>query len=629
MNELDRAMLEGFIEEVTSILERISELISLKNIKSEHIDELFRLFHTLKGLFASVGFDKTKDLIHKYEDLLSEYKNKKVVLNDEDRAQLSSIVNLLESIVSNIESGEEPFLGEIEELISRFERRMQTEEVKEIEDIKTQNISKRKTSRGIKIMIKIDPNEVLVAAKMLIILKHLKDRNVEFTLISPDMKSIEEGIVKERDLVIEASREKVQIIKDLVKEIPGVVSVVIEEEQATEQKEAAASTMQKKAEALPKTIRVDSEKLDRLLSIVENLTVLSNRLIAIASNTKNDDLISVVNLISKAVGELREEVLSLRLIPISYLFSKIPRIAYDLASKLGKKIEVTIEGGDVEIDKASLEKLHDPIIHIVRNAVDHGIEPPNERITKGKPEKGRIIVRARRSPRGIVIEVSDDGRGIDIEKIKRKALERGLVTQDKLEKMSREDLFSFLFIPGFSTSDKVTDVSGRGVGLDVVKNVIESLGGYVELQSELGKGTTIRMVLPPTTLIVKALIIRSGNIRWAIPVDSIISIQEISDIEVREIASQKVVVYRNSFVPLLSLSRIFGLEDENENIVMVCGKEKKIALRLAEVIRHMDIVVKPVPSVIRGFKGITGVTILEDGFVAPVIDPEALVRFVG
>ena len=366
-----------------------------------------------------------------------------------------------------------------------------------------------------------------------------------------------------------------------------------------------------------------------MLSIVENLTVLSNRLIAIASNTKNDDLISVVNLISKAVGELREEVLSLRLIPMSYLFSKIPRIAYDLASKLGKKIEVTIEGGDVEIDKASLEKLHDPIIHIVRNAVDHGIEPPNERITKGKPEKGRIIVRARRSPRGIVIEVSDDGRGIDIEKIKRKALERGLVTQDKLEKMSREDLFSFLFIPGFSTSDKVTDVSGRGVGLDVVKNVIESLGGYVELQSELGKGTTIRMVLPPTTLIVKALIIRSGNIRWAIPVDSIISIQEISDIEVREIASQKVVVYRNSFVPLLSLSRIFGLEDENENIVMVCGKEKKIALRLAEVIRHMDIVVKPVPSVIRGFKGITGVTILEDGFVAPVIDPEALVRFVG
>jgi len=620
LNELDKAMLESFIEEVTSILERISELISLGDIGADQINELFRLFHTLKGLFASIGFEKTKELIHKYEDLLSDYRSRGASLSDRDRAQLSAIVNLLEAILVNIDQGEQQFLRDIEELMLRFSE-------EESKAGKAEEKVSPKEKGLTRIEIRIDPNEALVAAKMLIILKQLKDKGIEYSLISPDIKSIEDGSVQDRSLIVEVPSEKTQTTIELVKNIPGVTSVTSIAEHEEKVKETILT--HRKAEALPKTIRVDSDKLDRLLSIVENLTVLSNRLIAIASNTKNDDLISVVNLVSKAVGELREEILSIRLIPLSYIFSKIPRIAYDLANKLGKKVEVVIEGADVEIDKASLEKLNDPIIHIVRNAIDHGIESPDERRAKGKPEKGKIIVRARRSPRGIVIEISDDGKGIDVEKIKKKALERGLITQEKLEKMPKEELFSFLFIPGFSTSDKITDVSGRGVGLDVVKNTIESLGGYVELQSELDKGTTIRMVLPPTTLIVRALIIRSGNVRWAIPVDSIISIQEISDAQIREIASQKVVLYRDSFVPLLSLSRIFGLEDDNENIVMICGKEKKIALRLAEVIRHMDIVVKPVPSIIRGFRGITGVTILEDGFVAPVIDPEALVRFVG
>lgn len=620
LNELDKAMLESFIEEVTSILERISELISLGDIGADQINELFRLFHTLKGLFASIGFERTKELIHKYEDLLSDYRGRGASLSDRDRAQLSAIVNLLEAILANIDQGEQQFLRDIEELMLRFSE-------EESKAGKAEEKASPKEKGLTRIEIRIDPNEALVAAKMLIILKQLKDKGIEYFLISPDIKSIEDGSVQDRSLIVEVPSEKAQTTIELVKNIPGVTSVT----SVAEHEETAKETIltHRRAEALPKTIRVDSDKLDRLLSIVENLTVLSNRLIAIASNTKNDDLISVVNLVSKAVGELREEILSIRLIPLSYIFSKIPRIAYDLANKLGKKVEVVIEGADVEIDKASLEKLNDPIIHIVRNAIDHGIESPDERRAKGKPEKGKIIVRARRSPRGIVIEISDDGKGIDVEKIKKKALERGLITQEKLEKMPKEELFSFLFIPGFSTSDKITDVSGRGVGLDVVKNTIESLGGYVELQSELNRGTTIRMVLPPTTLIVRALIIRSGNVRWAIPVDSIISIQEISDAQIREIASQKVVLYRDSFVPLLSLSRIFGLEDDSENIVMICGKEKKIALRLAEVIRHMDIVVKPVPSVIRGFRGITGVTILEDGFVAPVIDPEALVRFVG
>jgi len=614
--ELDKTFIESFTEETLSILEKIGEIILKEKITHEDVKELFRCFHTLKSLFATVGYTKTKDLIHKYEDILAEYRDKGLGLPRSEKEKIASIVNLLEEITNNIEKGEGYFEHRVIELLKEITKPSQdvSTEVKAV----TPKIALGDTP---KIRITLSQDELLVSARMALILQRLKSAGVEITLVSPPLSDIEAGNVTTRELIIEVKNKDLDNVLKIIKQIPEVVSVEVIE--AKEKKEIKPSVT-REVISLPKTIRIDSSKLDTLLTIVEDLTVLSSRLTALTSKINNEELASTVSLINKSLGKLRDEVLSMRMLPLSYIFSRIPRIALDLSRKLGKKVDVIIEGGEVEIDKASLEKLYDPIVHIVRNALDHGIEPPEERIRLGKPEIGKIYVRAYRNTKGIVIEIEDDGRGIDIDAIKQKVIDKGLALPEEVEKMSDEELLSFLFISGFSTSNRLTDVSGRGVGLDVVKNIIESLGGAVSIHTKKGVGTKITMVLPPTLLILRAIIVKSGGIKWAIPVEAVKEIFELSDIEIKRSVSGPTVYYRGKIIPVVDFAKIFGIDSGETNYLVVCGRENIVGITISEIYSQTDVVVKPLPKILRGIHTMGGVTILEDGSVAPIIDPDGI-----
>lgn len=614
--ELDKAFIESFIEEALTILEKISEIILKDEITHEDVKELFRSFHTLKSLFAAVGYTKTKDLIHKYEDILAEYRDKGLGLPREEKEKIASITNLLEEITNNIEKGEDYFEERITELLNDITQPLKSPPV----EIKAE-MPKAPVGDKPKIKITLSQDELLVSARMALILQKLKSAGVESTLLHPSLSDIESGNVSTRELLIEVKNEDLNTALNIIKNMPGVALVEVIE---AKEKKGAKPSVTKELISLPKTIRIESNKLDTLLTIVEDLTVLSSRLTALTSKINNEELASTVSLINKSLGKLRDEVLSMRMLPLSYIFSRIPRIALDLSRKLGKKVDVIIEGGEVEIDKASLEKLYDPIIHIVRNALDHGIEPPEERIKLGKPEVGKIYVRAYRSTKGIVIEIEDDGRGIDINAIKQKVVDKGLATLEEVEKMSDEELLSFLFISGFSTSSRLTDVSGRGVGLDVVKNIIESLGGTVSLHTEKGVGTKITMVLPPTLLILRAIVVTSGGIKWAIPVEAVKEIFELSDVEIKRSVGGTTVYYRGKIIPVVSLSKIFGIGSDQNNYLVVCGRENIVGITISEIYTQTDVVVKPLPKILRGIHTMSGVTILEDGSVVPIIDPDGI-----
>jgi len=618
--EIDKTFLRSFTEEALSILEKIGEILLKEEITHEDVKELFRGFHTLKSLFATIGYTKTKDLIHKYEDILAEYRDKGLGLSLEEKEKLASIVNLLEEITNNVEKGESYFEDRITELFDEISKSSKHASVKIMPE------KQKKAPEGkSKIKIVISQDEPLISARMALILQKLESENLDITVVNPSLSDIESGNVTTRELIIEVKNKDLENAVKILKQIPKVNSVEVLE---VKEKREVKPTITRETITLPKSIRIDSSKLDTLLTIVEDLTVLSSRLTALASKINNGELTSTVSLINKSLSKLRDEVLSMRMLPLSYIFSRIPRIALDLSRKLGKKVDVVIEGGDVEIDKASLEKLYDPIVHIIRNALDHGVEPPEERRKLGKPEVGKIYVRAYRNTKGIVIEIEDDGRGIDIEAIKQKVISKGLAQPEEVEKMSEEQLLSFLFISGFSTSDKLTDISGRGVGLDVVKNVIESLGGTVSLSTKKGVGTKVTMVLPPTLLILKAIIVKSGEIKWAIPVELVKEIFEMSNIEIKKSIRGPTVDYRGVIIPVVDLAKIFGVNSDKANYLVVCGKKNLVGILISEIYGQTDVVVKPLPKILRNINTMSGVTILEDGTVAPILDSEGIYKLI-
>ncbi|MGB9840670.1 chemotaxis protein CheA, partial [Thermovenabulum sp.] len=379
-----------------------------------------------------------------------------------------------------------------------------------------------------------------------------------------------------------------------------------------------------------KTLRVDIERLDNLMNLVSELIIIKTRLEEIEGDLdKDQDKREAIEYLSRITSNLHDAVMKVRMVPIENVFNRFPRIVYDLSKELNKKVNLIIEGAETELDRTVIDEIGDPLLHIVRNAIDHGIEKPEERVKIGKPEEGNLIMKAYHDGNNVVIEINDDGAGIDCERIARKAVEKGIVDEAKALRMKETELLSLIFEPGFSTSEKITDISGRGVGLDVVKSKIESLGGNVEVYTKKGEGTKFLIRLPLTLAIIQALMIKVDEEKYAIPLNTIRETVIVSTNEIKKVYKKDVIVLRGKVIPLISLHEVLETSKKgyiNEKIIVVVVKkgEKDIGLIVDDLIGEQEIVIKSLGNYLKNLKFIAGATILGDGQVALILDINSL-----
>lgn len=401
-----------------------------------------------------------------------------------------------------------------------------------------------------------------------------------------------------------------------------------------EKKPAAAKAPEKKQVSKPvvnRTVRVDIEKLDSLMNLVSELIIAKNSLVAASSNDQGNNTAfnEQIEYLENVTTNLHESVMKVRMVPIESVVVKFPRMIRDLSKKLDKKMELYMTGEETELDRTVVDEIGDPLMHLLRNSADHGLESAEVRAQRGKPEQGSIFLDAYQDGNNVVIEVRDDGNGIDVEAVKNKAIERNLVTVEQAANMSEKDIINLLFQPGFSTSEKVTDVSGRGVGLDVVKSKIESLSGEVEVKSKWGEGSTWTIRLPLTLAIIQALMVVVGGEKYAISLGSIQTIEDISPKDIKLVENEEVINLRGTVIPLIRLTEVLDVEstrstEDNLIVVIVKKGDKMAGLVIDELIGQQEIVIKSLGKYIKQCKFISGATILGDGEVALILDANAL-----
>ena len=384
--------------------------------------------------------------------------------------------------------------------------------------------------------------------------------------------------------------------------------------------------------AQTRTIRVDIEKLDALMNLFSELLIDRVRIESLAKEVKNADLIETVEHMGRVSSDLQGVVMKLRMMPVESVFNRFPRMVRDVAKTLGKKVDLIISGADTELDRTVVDEIGDPLVHLLRNSIDHGIESTEERIAAGKPETGTVHLRAFHSGNHVFIEAEDDGKGINRDVVLKRAIKNGIVTKEQGALMSDEDVFQLLFASGFSTAEVISDISGRGVGLDVVKTKIESLGGRVHITSVPGKGSKFSIQLPLTLSIIMAMMVKLGSEKYAIPLSSIVETAIIRKEQIRKVHGANMFEFRSSVIPIISLSRLFDVpnyreDGEEETEVVIVRKGDRLAgIAVDELIGQQEIVLKSLGKYLTNIFAVSGATILGDGQVALILDPNALIK---
>ncbi len=532
------------------------------------------------------------------------------------------------------------------------------------------NEALKKGLHAYKIRVMVDENCILKAARAFLVFKNLEG-HCDIIKSEPSVQDIEdERFDFDFSLVVVSSESFADIVKIIknVSEIKDAIGEeittpfeeetheevntenVVQEKQQTEQhpdvneskpvqpaqggKQPAAAA--NKTKPVGHTVRVDIEKLDILMNLVSELIIAKNGLVS-ASAVEEDGEVTVnqnfneqIEYLERVTTNLHESVMKVRMMPIESVVSKFPRMIRDLTKKLGKPMELYMSGEETELDRTVIDEIGDPLMHLLRNSADHGIESAEIRRERGKNEVGSIFLDAYQDGNNVVIEVRDDGNGIDVEKVRTKAIEKGTITEEQAAVMSDEEIINLLFRPSFSTAEKVTDVSGRGVGLDVVKSKIEALGGDVEVKSVYGEGSTFIIRLPLTLAIIQALMVKLGDEKFAISLGSIQTIEDIPVSEIKYVHAKEVIHIRGSVIPLIRLRDLLDVPGEQENqenitVVIVSKGDKYAGLVVDSLIGQMEIVIKSLGKYININKMISGATILGDGSVALIIDANTLV----
>ncbi|MEX2462225.1 MAG: chemotaxis protein CheA [Paenibacillaceae bacterium] len=679
--ELDQ-YLSMFIEESKEHLQALND--NLMNLEQNPNDiaivhNIFRSAHTLKGMSATMGYEDIASLTHQMENVLDLLRNLKLQMDSVIFDCLFKGTDALEAMVEDIVQGGTG-RADVTAIVTNLKAIVAGDHLKQTTSTAAVAVAKetipatlidefqfsvldQALASGYQVFyveVAVRDDCVLKAARAYMVFD-VFERNGEVVKSTPSVQEIEQEKFEKVFSVYFISHVSQEIIeKNItnVSEIESVNVVPIDRESlklvrrenintggtvkapsstqtdtnAAVHKEALVQQSSANVPVSNKTIRVDIERLDSLMNLFSELLIDRVRLEQLAGEILRNDLIETVEHISRVSSDLQNIVLKLRMVPVDTVFNRFPRMIRDIAKSLDKKVDLVITGADTELDRTVIDEIGDPLVHLLRNAVDHGVEPITDRIAAGKIETGTIHLRAFHSGNHVFIEIEEDGRGINREKVLKTAIKNGIVAADQASKMSDEDVYQLLFASGFSTADKISDISGRGVGLDVVKTKIHSLGGHVAIESKLGSGTKFSVQLPLTLSIISAMLLRVENEKYAIPLNSIVETAVIQNDKIRTIHGNSFIDFRNNVIPLVSLTKFFEIPHDptaksNETDIVVIKKgEKLAALIVNEFIGQQEIVLKTLGKYLSNIVAISGATILGDGQVALIIDTNALVK---
>ncbi|MDY6931078.1 MAG: chemotaxis protein CheA [Halobacteriota archaeon] len=645
------------------------------------LNNVFRSAHTLKGSSSTMGYTNVAELTHKMENVLDIMRNGELEATSEILDILFECFDILDMLIGEIEEGIESDV-DVTELIEKLKglsgagnqqyikvqpkAEVQVKEVEEdvqqetspasfsISDVEDEAI-KSAHDNGLevfKVHVELEKTCNLKSIRTVMVIKELRALSTIITTV-PDIESLEKGrIYQGFDILISTSEDPAEIENKIVKmnEIedakvtPFTGDGTQDQSMVTEQPSGEVikdnSMPEVNIEAKPpgnsktgkvqtsatknvQSIRVSIEKMDSLVNLVGELVINKIRLIDIEKAYGYKELDETVATIDRLTTDLRDEVMQMRMVPVGQVFNRFPRMVRDLSKKKGKEINFQMKGSEIELDRTVLDEIGEPLVHLLRNSVDHGVESPEERRIAGKDEKGTIELIARREKDHVIIQINDDGNGIDPEKLRNKAVEKGLLSRAEVDLLSDEDAQAIIFLPGLSTSSEITDTSGRGVGMDVVKTKIESLGGDVRLSSQMGVGTTVSLKLPLTMAIIQAMLVQVGGQTFAIPITNILEITYVADDKVQRIGNDRITTLRGNVLPLKSLNRIIGVaeEEKEECTVVVMDKGTKLmGLVVDSVIGQQEVVIKSLDKLLQNVKGFAGATILGDGRVILILD---------
>jgi two-component system chemotaxis sensor kinase CheA len=590
----DQELLEGFLTETTELLEKLDDdLVALEKSSDDAdlLNRIFRSIHTVKGASSFLGFDLLVRVTHKTEDVLNRLRKGELLLTPEIMDVVLEATDLVKTLVADIKAGD---------IVDR--------------DIDTT------VSKLIPLLAEQPAASKTVTAAA-------EEAPAQSAAPQSTAASDEPAVAPKEEAAAAAP--------------PAMPPAPPRPAPEPPKKPAPPKPADKGGDDLSDntTVRVDVKRLDDLLNQVGELVLERNRMIQLNQDLQGgtadmvlfgEEFGKLAKRMNFVTSELQMQVLKMRMIPVEKVFKKFPRIVRSLARDLGKEVDLKIFGEETELDRSVVDEIGDPLIHLIRNAMDHGLETPDDRIAAGKPGTGTLVLAAVHEGNSIIISIKDDGRGIDTDRVGRKAIEKGLITEDQLAAMSQREMFDLIFLPGFSTKDKASDLSGRGVGMDVVKTNIKKLNGLIEIKSEKGLGSEFILRLPLTLAIIQSLLVEVEGEIYSIPLASVLETLRVDQREFHVIGGQEVLKLRDMVLPLIRLEQVFRVQRHYEQdnfcyVVVIGAADKRVGLVVTRLVGQQEVAIKSLGNYLANVPGIAGSTILGDGRVTLIVDPVGMI----
>lgn len=675
-----------FLEESREHLQTLNScLLELEHNPEDPsvLNEIFRSAHTIKGMSATMGYTEIAELTHEMENVLDLLRKNQLKVNEDIVDTIFKCVDTLEQMVESIASetehgvdvstlvkklvsiakGESAPAAAAKTEVEKATNNVNQKSSVELNDTDIAVLNKAKTSGLQPFEIKITLSEtcLLKSARAYIIMNALDEIGEVIKTVPPSEDLEQENFDQSFEIIFITSNEKAKVQETLLSvsevanvevnslDIGGTEEAVEKKQEVTTASPVSLPTEAKNtpAKAVPakvqgpgmdkkvkggQSVRVDIEKLDSLLNLVGELVINKTRLEQIGITHRLTELVETIEQMDRVTTDLQSVVMKVRMVPVGQVFNRFPRMVRDLSRELNKEINLTIEGEETELDRTVIDEIGDPLVHLIRNSLDHGVEHPDERIAKGKEATGEVRLIARHEGNNVIIMVEDDGKGINPNVIKGKAVEKGLISQEDADKMDDNEAVRLVFLPGFSTADVITDVSGRGVGMDVVRSKIESLGGLIDVETKIDQGSKFKIRLPLTLAIIQALLVKVHAEIYAIPLGNIDSTINITMDDIKTIQNKEVILLRGQIIPIIRLADVLNVPEANDTennelfVVVVHMGEQKAGIIVDNLIGQQEIVIKTLGNLLTGIKVIAGATILGNGQVALILDVGTLMQ---
>lgn len=687
--------MEMFLDESHEHLQSLNEgLLSLEENAEDVsvVNEIFRNAHTLKGMSATMGYNKIAELTHEMEDVLDLIRKEQLKLDEDIIDTLFKCLDSLEQMINSVADGESEDVVDVTDLVATLSAISKGESTPapaaakaeapaaaapatasaapaskstlDLNDVDRDILRQAKEGGllGIHVQITLAQTCLLKSARSYMVMNALDELGDVIKSV-PSAEDLEQEKFDHTFDILVVTGADMKTVEDAmgtISEIDKVALELVDPDQATAP-QAAAPAAEKAAPAAPKaapaaavsapkpaakaapakaappkknhqsqSVRVDIDKLDTLMNLMGELVINKVRLEQIGQTHRLAELTETLEQMDRVTTDLQNIVMKVRMVPVSAVFNRFPRMVRDISKELNKEINLTIEGEETELDRTVIDEIGDPIMHLLRNSLDHGVEHPDDREAKGKPRTGEVGLIARHEGNNVVIMVTDDGAGINADIIRKKAVEKGMISQEDADKLDDTDAVRLVFLPGFSTAEKITDISGRGVGMDVVRSKIESLSGHVDVETKIDEGSIFKIKLPLTLAIIQAMLVKVQQEMYAIPLGSIDSTINIQPTDIKTVRNKEVIVLRGEIIPIIRMEetlQVPHVKDSDEIfVVVVHAGEAKAGIVVDNLIGQQEIVIKTLGNLFAGLKMFSGATVLGDGRVALILDVATMMQ---